>query len=70
MHKAWPISEVGLTISSRVSYFTHRTKMLDCMALIPAKARYQPNDFSRLNTLFLAELFTPAVVATYHQGSS
>src|ERR1700731_663857 len=50
MLKAWLTSEVGFSISSHTSYCIHRTKMLACMALIPAKARYQPNAFSTLNT--------------------
>src|SRR5260370_21514422 len=50
MHNAWHTSEGGFTIFSHTSYWIHRTKMLACMALIPAKARYQPNAFSTLNT--------------------
>ena len=46
MRKAWLTSEVGLTISSHKSYCIHRTKTLVCMALIPAKALYQPSAFS------------------------
>src|SRR6266851_5657767 len=50
MHNAWPTSEVGFTIWSRRSYCIHRTKMLACTALIPAKARYQQSASSTLNT--------------------